>query len=101
MNKLFRIKNSIPILIMLISILLVISCNSDDSGDGKSGIEQGRESQIQNLYDNQIAPLQQDHITISVSLFEKSQAFSSTINTSNFSMTIKSIGSRLAYSRGF
>lgn len=81
--KTFPMKKSWPILIALISILVVISCNSDDNGNEKSEIEQGRESQIQNLYDNQIAPLQQDHIAVTASLFEKSQTFAASVDPSS------------------
>ncbi len=83
--KILQLKNLVPIAFIAMSTFVIISCNSDD-GDNendKTAIELGREAQINNLFDNQIKPLQQNHIQLSSTLFEQSQIFETAINVEN------------------
>lgn len=58
-------------------LTLNISCGSDDNQVvvEMTSIEEGRRLQIANLYDNQIEPLQIEHIQLTQKLLEASNAF--------------------------
>ncbi|CAM3387291.1 imelysin family protein [Zobellia roscoffensis] len=60
------------------ALALNISCGSDDSGvteEESTSVEEGRSLQIENLYDNQIAPLQVGHISLTEQLVVSANEF--------------------------
>lgn len=81
-----HIKRTQVLSILIFSIVLsgVLSCSSDD--DNNNAVDKqkdGRQSQAVNLYDNQIAPLQNAHVAATADLKEKAVDFKNDINQAN------------------